>query len=703
MAAVYPVTDSARPPVGVRAANEYAARPMYASTVWLNDYLDPPASADEQAELLTRAGFPLEDREDVEDGNDVRQDFEMTSNRGDCTCHLGMAREIAALSGRTLKTPDTSVNPTGNRAADVVTVTNDDKEGCPRYTARIIKGVKVGPSPDWLAARLRARGDIPRNNLVDATNYVLFEMGQPTHVFDLAKLKESKIIIRRATKDEPFLPLGEGATEVKLTTDDLVIADADRPVALAGVKGGALTAVDESTVDILVEAATFAPVTVRNTSRRHGIASDSSYRFERGVHPAGIDAAADRLCHLILDLCGGELYEGVVEDGSAIPAPITVTMRTQRCRDILGVEIADETMRESLDLLGFQPKLEAGVLHCTVPSHRMDIVREVDLIEEVARVYGLDRIPIADTLQIRVAAPQARELARTAINNALVGMDFVETITHSLVSEKAADAFLAPGTGPLRVDDERAKSEPVLRPSVVPSLLRVRKHNEDNGVHDLRLFESASTFHAEGNAHVEHIRLGLVMDMPGHDEGIRPMRGVIQRLGEILHGPDATVEFAPIDTLPWLDAGAEVRLNGTSIGWAGTVADHVRMTFDLSVPVLVADIDVHQYYDAFPPDTTARELPHFPAIERDVSAIIDEHVRWQQVASLIESLKPEHLDATEFVTVFRGKQIPKGRKSLTLRVRFRAEDRTLRHEEADGAMNAIMAALADQLGAEIRS
>ena len=274
---------------------------MRTSVLWINDYLDRPADAAEQAAVLTSAGLPLDGGDTAENG-EVWQEIETTSNRGDCLCHVGMAREIAAVTGRSIKFPKVELKPsTGARAADIVRVKNHEHAMCPRYTARVIKGVKVGPSPEWLQRRLIAIGQIPRNNVVDATNFVLFELGQPTHVFDLATLAGAEIHIRRARDGEAFLPLGSDAKELKLTTNDLVIADRDRAVALAGVKGGALASVTDKTTDLVLEAATFDAVAVRGASRRHAIASDSSYRFERIVHPAEIDAAADRLAALIIE------------------------------------------------------------------------------------------------------------------------------------------------------------------------------------------------------------------------------------------------------------------------------------------------------------------------------------------------------------------------------------------------------------------
>ncbi|MFZ9914521.1 MAG: phenylalanine--tRNA ligase beta subunit-related protein, partial [Phycisphaerales bacterium] len=306
--------------------------------LWLNDYLEPPASADEQAAALTSAGLPFDGGDTAENG-EPWQEIETTSNRGDCLCHVGMAREVAAVTGRRVREPQVTLAPSAEQASTLVKVRNHEHAMCPLYTARVIRGVKVGPSPEWLQRRLVAIGQQPRNNVVDATNFVLFELGQPTHVFDLATLAGGEIHIRRATQDEPFLPLGADAKEVKLCPSDLVIADRDRPVALAGVKGGAMASVTEATTDLVLEAATFDAVAVRNASRRHAIASDSSYRFERLVHAAEVNAAADRLAALIIELAGGTLCAGVVSDGAALPAARTITLRPSRAHRILGFDI----------------------------------------------------------------------------------------------------------------------------------------------------------------------------------------------------------------------------------------------------------------------------------------------------------------------------------------------------------------------------
>jgi len=684
-------------------------RIVLTSVKWMNEYLDPPASDQEQADLLTRAGFPLEGRETL-DGSDARQDFEMTSNRGGCVCHVGLAREIAAISGRRLCVPDAAPKATGGPVNETITITNEEPQLCPLYTGRLITGVKVGPSPKWLADRLRAIGQIPRNNIVDASNFVLFELGQPTHVFDLSTLKGNRIIVRRAHDGEPFLPIGEGAAEVKLTTDDLVIADAERAVAIAGVKGGAATAVSDSTTDLLLEAATFDPVSVRNASRRHGIESDSSYRFERGVHPGQIEAAAQRLAELILETAGGTLHKGVVAVGPPIPPPRKVQVRPERCRKVLGVPITDEQMVTWLTALDFAPVLKGSTIHCTVPVHRLDIDREIDLIEEVGRMMGHDTLPIRDTIEIRICPPQPQELARRGVSDTLVGIGFVETVTHGVIDARAAAVFTPKGCEAIGLAADEAaathrQAGTVLRPSLLPSVLRVLAHNHDNGVHDLKLFESAATFLQTGDTHTETRRLALVMDVPAPsaaETGVRTLRGVIERLVQLLQGPDATVEIVPDDAAAWYAPGGEVVVDGNSIGRAGLLAAETGRMFEIDEPVAIAELEIDTLTETYPPDTEAHALPSYPAVERDISALVDEDTAWAALCSVVDALQLEHLETVEFISTFRGPQIGAGRKSVTMRLRFRAPDQTLVHESVDVQMATVIGALETGVGAEIR-
>tara|TARA_B100001059_G_scaffold236532_1_gene287583 strand:+ start:9046 stop:11130 length:2085 start_codon:yes stop_codon:yes gene_type:complete len=672
---------------------------MYTSVAWINDYLDPPATDQEQADLLTQAGFPLEEREEVQD--DVRQDFEMTSNRGDCTCHLGLAREIAAASNRRLISPAPSPVAAGDSIHDHIRITNECPEACPLYTARVIRDVKVRPSPTHVSSRLVARGDIPRNNLVDATNFILFEVGQPTHVFDLDKLDGGQVVIRMARPGERFLPIGEDAVEIELDGSELVIADASKPVALAGVKGGALTAVTDDTTNILVEAATFDPVAVRHTSRRHNISSDSSFRFERWVSPAAVAAASDRLIELILEVAGGTLCEGACEDGAPLPEPHCVTMRTERCRQIIGMPVDDETMIGYLDRLGFQPSLQDGIVSTTVPVHRGDIDREVDLIEEVVRMHGFDAIDLPEDMRLRPAAmPPAVDCWR-AVSNVLVGSDFVESITHTLIGEREATAFLEEGQAAMRVGKACAGGDPCLRPSVLASLLRVRKFNFDQGIRSLSLFERGSTFHDTGEQRVERRQIALLVDAGSDD--LRPLRGVLERLAKLICGPGTRVDIDPTKAPSWYSPGGEVRFNETCVGWAGRLSTGTTDIFGLDAGMMAAELFLDPLMTNWPPDFTVNAQPAFPSIERDLSVILDEEVNWRNIHDAIEQLTLPAMEAVEFITVYRGKGIEPGRKSLTLRLRFREEDRTLRNEEVDAHVPDVIDCLKRTFKAEIRA
>jgi phenylalanyl-tRNA synthetase beta chain len=680
---------------------------MDASARWLNDYLEPPCTAQEQAAILTAHAFPVEQVESVQlEGNaaDHRLAVEVTSNRGDCLSHVALAREIAAASGRSLKVRSAVNQPTGQMASALVRVINHEKVRCPLYTARVMRGVTVRPSPAWIQERLRAIGQIPRNNIVDCTNFVLFELGQPTHVFDLAKIRGNEINIRMARNGERFLPIGEGEKEIELTSDDLVIADARDTVAIGGVKGGAHSAVTNHTRDILIESATFDPVAVRRSSRRHAIASASAYRFERGVHPGFVNGAAERLVELILQTAGGELFEGSVADGASVPQQRQVAVRISRCASILGIDLPAARIIDFLSRLGLTPRAAGDVIHCTIPFERIDLEREIDLIEEVARLNGFDGVPVAGKIAISVAPPQPRMQAKGAIADLLAGMGYVETVTHSLISARAAEIFLPAGGQALHVADERARQEPALRPAIVPSLLRVRAQNEDQGVANLAVFEVASGYAEVNGAVRESRRLALVRDAGDQSSGLRALRGTVETIAGALTGDPGAVSVTPLEGIRWLRQGAQATLSlgGRTIGWMGVIDESAGATFGGDRPAMAAELELDALLDAYPPQRDVQPLPAFPAIERDISAVLDESLRWSRVHAVVESLRLDGLESIDFIGTFRGKQIGEGKKSLTMRLRFRSGERTLTHDEVDPQVGAAMRALEGELNATIR-
>ncbi len=688
---------------------------MLTSVSWLNKYLEPAGlSADEVAAALERAGFPVEGREDRPDG-DVVLDVELTSNRGDCLSHVGLAREVAAATRRKVKLPtipfDIESGPgSSTRAESVTDVENTTPAVCPRFTARVIRGVKVGPSPKWLRDALEAIGQRSINNVVDASNYVLFELGQPTHTFDLNTLAGPRIVVRWAKDKEKFLALD--GHEHTLRTDELVVADAERAVSLAGVIGGEDTSVTEKTTDVLLEAATWDPATIRRAARRLKISTDAGHRFERTVDPRTIDFAAARCAALILDMAGGELLDGVIDRGRDAAPRTVIDLRPRRCDQILGIVVPPAEMVNHLEAIDIQTGMtdEGQTLRCTLPAHRPDLVREIDLIEEVVRIHGFDHIPIEEKMPVEVKPLQTEERAMRELGSVLTGMGFFETITFSFVRPDEADLFMPPGLRTLKVHEERRKGEPALRPSVIPSLLRCRKVNQDGGVRQaggVRLFEAASVYaETDDGRTIENRNLALLMDAPEAQHAWRELRGVIEACAHAMGGAEATIEVEPAPPVfPACRANAHalVRLNGMHLGYIALLTDEALTKYDLSTPVAFAELNLPALLEQFPPKANVESLGAFPAIERDLSVVVDEGAAWASIEEAVQGAKPALLEGVQFVGVYRGKQVGAGKKSVTFRMRFRDPARTLRHEEVDPQIESVVNALSGKVGATLRA
>jgi phenylalanyl-tRNA synthetase beta chain len=675
---------------------------MIVSLEWLNSYLDRPIDADEAERVLTDVGFPIESREQI--GDDVQLDVEVTSNRSDVLCHTGVAREIAAATGRGYLEPQIDLPASDGQDINGLTaVDNHALDLCPLYTARLIRGVRVGPSPDWMVRRLEAVGLRSINNVVDVTNYVLYEMMQPLHAFDFNLLHGRRIVVRTAQPGEMFTAIDH--TRHELNESMLVIADADRAVAVAGVMGGVDSEVNEQTTDLLLESAWFNPLSIRSTSRALKLASDSSYRFERGVDPAGVDRASRRAAQLIIETAGGSLAEGVIAAGRDVPPPVSITLRPQQCNDLLGYETSPQRMVELLTALGLSPKDEDGVIHCTAPTFRLDLQREVDLIEEVARMEGYDRLEIEPLMHLAIRPPQREVLARDAVRGVLVAHGYHETINFSNVAASHAEPFTAPGESLVNLADERKTAEPSLRPSLLPSLLDCRKTNQDAGNRGVRLFELAHAFAARDGQYREDSRLALLCDADQPELALRELRGAIEELMHVM-GHDAA-QFRKADHPPsWAKEAGVILLPDRSdqpLGQWGLADENIIKLFDLHTPVVLAELDAVALMANYPPERRAQALPRFPSIERDLSVVVDESVRWRQIEQVVEQIDPPLLDQVRFITTYRGRQTGKGRKSVSFRMAFRDPQKTLRHEEVDPQVEAVMQRLNQELSAEIRT
>ncbi|MCG3124687.1 MAG: Phenylalanine--tRNA ligase beta subunit [Phycisphaerales bacterium] len=707
---------------------------MKISVAWLNRYLSPPTvTADEAEQVLMHVGFPIESREPLP-GGDTRLDVEITSNRGDCLSHVGLAREIAAKTGRTLVLPKADLpapRPGLGKAADLVKLENTRPDLCPLFTIRVIRGVKVGGSPAWLRDALEAVGQRSISNVVDASNYVNFELGNPSHAFDMARLGGAKVVVRTARPGEKLTTLDGKARE--LSEDDLVVADGDRAQGIAGVMGGGDSEVSAGTTDVVLEVATWAPVAVRKSSRRHGLRTDASYRYERIVDARSLDYASRRVAAIILETAGGSLCEGVVQAGRDLPPGFAIPLRPSRVAALLGVPVlVDEIARilQGLDIR-VEPVGRGGEqLSCTPPHWRPDLTREVDLIEEVARVRGLDQIPVTTRVQVEIRPPQNSERAHREVASLLAGMGFFETVTFSFVKPAQATDFLLPGQASIGVDDDRRGAEPTLRPSMLPSLLACRRKNQDGAVSTpggVRLFEFGATFaqvppaasagpQARGEV-VQPRRLALLMDIPGSgvagkrtfDElqtGLRTLRGSLEAVVRAMAGAGARIEVRsapPLVAAVRADSAGDLLVNGSVIGCLGIITDKLQAEYGLECPVAAAEVNLQLLLDLYPPKAKVSVLPAFPAVERDVTIIVPEAVRWDAVEKLVSDAALDKFESLGFVGAYRGKQLGAGKKSLTMRLWFRDAERTLRREEVDPQVESLIGHAKERLGAEVRT
>ncbi|RKY10234.1 MAG: phenylalanine--tRNA ligase subunit beta [Planctomycetota bacterium] len=668
---------------------------MKISLNWLNDYVQIDADGGRIAQILSDLGFPTEGIEYI-DGDTVI-DIEVTSNRGDCLSHIGVAREVSAALGRPLRLPQIELPESDRKAADFLQVRIDDPELCNRYTARIITGVKVGPSPDWLRKRLEAVGVRTVNNVVDASNYAMMESGQPPHAFDYDKLSVGAIVVRKALAGERIVTIDE--TKCDLKPDMLIIADDKGPVAIAGVMGGLESEVSDATTTILLEDAHFDPVSIRTTGRALGIASEASFRFERQVDVENIDWASQRCAQLICRAAGGQVAKGVVDRHPVKRKIEPVKMRLSRMNMLLGIEVSADDVARIFTGLGFAPQAEADdVVVCTPPTWRHDVYREADLIEEVARSYGYDKIPVAGKINIEVAPVDKREKVLGRLRTFLAGCGFHETINVTFVDESTARLFDGPDVGYLGVKDESRKGANLLRRTLIGSLAGVLKSNYNAGNIPCRVYEIADTFlPAQGRELTQKTKLALVCDAD-----FRRLRGVIEGLIAVV-SRDAKIEFKPAE-LTWARAGAEVFVDQLPVGVAGIVSQEIAAGLDLGqADICAAELDFQTLLDAAGAVATARPIPRFPAIVRDLSLVVDENITWADISQAVAAKAPAELEELQFVGIYRGKPIAQGKKSVTASLRFRDEDGTLRHETVDEFEKAILNELTKKLAAQLRT
>ena len=652
-------------------------------------------------------------------GSDVVYDLEITPNRPDWNSVIGIAREIAALTGNPLKLPEASLPASAGKVDDLVAVRVEDAALCPRYTARIIRGVKIGSSPDWLRSALEKAGLRSINNVVDVTNFVMLETGQPLHAFDyhlIAKAADGKptIVVRRAAAGEKFITLDN--QERALTQDMLLIADAQHGIALAGVMGGQNTEIRSDTQDVLIESAYFAPTNIRRTSKALGLRTDSSYRFERGGDIGVCDWASRRAAQLILETAGGELVAGVVDTCPQPAEPKTLSLRVEKVGQLLGIEISQSDIERMLTALGLSVAPAVGTqptIAIRVPTFRVDLKRDVDLIEEIARLYGVDKIPSTPPRgAIGTNAYDAVHDQLAEARRILSGLGLNEAQGQTLIAESAAKLAAAPETV-VPLSNPLSSDMNVLRPSLLPGLLDSLQHNLSHKSGDVALFEVGRVFTLVNGQSKEERRLAIALTgrraaafWSGAERDakfdVADLKGLLEEFIEQfgLRGV-AYAKRAEVTAL--FVESATVALGGKMLlGEMGQLQPVLAKKYDLRDTVFLAELNLDTLLARRNPARNFKPLPQFPATGRDVAMLVPEATTHDAVLAAVKQAKPANLEGTELFDVFRGKGVPEGQKSMAYAFTYRAPDRTLTDADVNAAHEGLVAVLKEKLSGTLR-
>jgi len=696
---------------------------------WLKDFVDVAASPQELASRLALSGTNIAAVETSPHGAVI--DAEVNSNRPDCLGHYGIAREVGAIYKLPLKHVAPKPTESSAKASDAVKVEIQAPELCGRFTARVIRNVKIQPSPKWLKDRLEASSVASISNVVDISNYVMLELGHPLHTFDYDKVRDHKIIVRRAKQNERMRTLD--GIERQFDSNICMISDRDglRAVGIGGIMGGAETEISFSTKNVLIECAWFEPVAIRRATRFLKLHTEASTRFGRGADPEMAELASRRAAELILQLAGGELLSGVVDvyPGKRAPKKISVT-RAEILR-VMGADVPDKQIEASLGALGFAPVridqnrgAEGSLLaawECTQPSWRAEVEREIDLIEEIARIYGLDKFPPRLPAARQGAARLPHYEAETRLRERLVGLGYREILTIPHVAEERDALFRPTGVAPARLANPLSEEANVLRSNGIVTMAGALEWNLNHGQRNARLFEIGRHYRLNGSESVETRVLTIGATGEAREKGLydaardfsfADLKGNLDSIGELCGG------------FRWEDGGAEwlhaarrgsVKLNSaissqaknnSPLGVAGQLARRASEKLKLRQDVFLAELELDPVYAAMRAAKEARRyepLPRFPAVERDFSLLLAEGTKFSEVTKTIQSLGIKEISAIEATDLFRGKNVPAGKYSLLVRVTFQSREATLTEAQIGDFSSKIISALEKNLGAQRRA
>ncbi|MBC7348746.1 MAG: phenylalanine--tRNA ligase subunit beta [Candidatus Aminicenantes bacterium] len=680
---------------------------MKISYAWLKEYVNLNLSPEELASSLNQIGLMVESFGQLED--DTVYDIETYANRPDTLGHLGVAREIATLLGLSLKSRNWPLRELAKPTSELVDINILDPQLCPRYCGLVVTGVKVGPSPDWLRKRLEAVGLRPINNVVDVSNYVCFSLGQPIHTFDFKKLRGARIKIRKARKGETIRTL-EG-TQVELSPEMLVIADETIPVAIAGVIGGEESGITDSTTEVFIESANFNPVSIRLTAKKLGLSTDASYRFERGADPNAAPLAAIMAASLLCDF-GGRASRGLLDVYPAPRKPRTVTLRLKKINELLGVEIEPDFVVKTLSGLGLKLKEQSpGLWTAEIPSYRVDLEREADLVEEVARFYGYDRIPSAVTPVKSFELPANRDRDRVwRLKEVLFHHGFDEVINFSFTDPEKEQLWQT-GCQSIRLQNPISTKLSALRTSLLPGLVDNAVWNFNREAEGVHIFEVGNIyFWEQEEVHREKLSLGVLTTglrsgrtwkEPEKETDFFVLKGAVESvlnyLGyePVLFEPAAHPYFEPEQAL-------KILVKNEPVGVLGLLSAALARNYDLEHPIFCAEIDLGELLRKQPRPFAFQPVPRYPGTSRDLSFLVDENVSYQQIQQQLQKLNLPYLEKYQVYDRFRGKAVPAGKISYSVRFYFRQAGRTLQTEEVDRAMQEITAQLKASLKVQLR-
>jgi phenylalanyl-tRNA synthetase beta chain len=677
---------------------------MLVSWNWLKQYVPLEMTQAELEHRLSMSGLNHEGTRPV--GEDLAIDLEVTSNRPDCLGHIGVAREIAVLWDQPLSLPDPQPPSSTPAAAELVSVSLECPDLCPRYTARVIRGVRVGPSPDWLVDRLATvfrplNPDWqPVNNVVDITNFVLMESGQPLHAFDLDRIAGGQVIVRQAGKDETFTAIDH--REYSLGPGICVIADSEKAIALGGVMGGADSEVSSPTTNLLVESARFDPLATRNTARALNLHSPSSHRFERGVDPVSVEWSSRRCCELILEIAGGELAEGIIDVGEPVANPAPVVLRLSQLKRILGIDVDPVEVTRILIALGNQATESGeGELKVTAPSWRRDLAREIDLVEEVARIHGYDKIPEDVGVPMVPSHRTDRDRVESIVRETLLAAGLDEAMTASMVPASWPECFTAwTDRPPIRSLTPMLKGADRLRTSLVPSLLEARRINESLANPVIELFETASIY-LSGESQLPTQQWTLAMTSGG--DYFR-LKGVVEGLLVALK-IDVPLQVKEVD-LPLLDLSrsGELCLGDRRLGFLGETSPQGLKQFSLRNPTSVLELNLDLLAELAELISQHRDQSAYPSISRDLNIILAEPVRWSQLEQLVQETAGDELETVDYQETYRDSEKDGAEtKRVLFSMTLRSHDGTLTGEQADQIREKVVAEIEKQLDGRLLS